>query len=92
MAWTTEPEGMAMVRDPLAALKWDRSWILSHPHRHLSIFPAITPAAEGIHSVELANAILLSSLEDCSVELPLSAPRFAKLLARLKKSPTHSKK
>jgi len=52
----------------------------------------LSPAAEGIHSVELANAILLSSLEDCSVELPLSAPRFAKLLARLKKSPTHSKK
>ena len=52
----------------------------------------LSPAAEGIHSVELANAILLSSLEDCSVELPLSAPRFAKLLARLKKSPTQSKK
>jgi len=54
--------------------------------------PLLSPAAEGIHSVELANAILLSSLEDCSVELPLSAPRFAKLLARLKKSPTQSKK
>lgn len=52
----------------------------------------LSPAAEGIHSVELANAILLSSLEDCSVELPLSAPRFAKLLARLKDSPRKSKK
>jgi hypothetical protein len=52
----------------------------------------LAPAAEGIHSVELANAILLSSLEDRSVEIPLSAPRFAKLLARLKKSPTQSKK
>jgi hypothetical protein len=35
---------------------------------------------------------LLSSLEDCSVELPLSAPRFAKVLARLKKSSATSKK
>ena len=52
----------------------------------------LSPAAEGIHSVELANAILLSSFEDCSVELPLSAPRFAKLLARLKDSPRKVKK
>ena len=44
----------------------------------------LSPAAEGIHSVELANAILLSSIEDTTVELPLSAPRFAKLLDRLK--------
>ena len=52
----------------------------------------LSPAEEGIHSVELANAILLSSFEDCSVELPLSAPRFAKLLARLKDSPRKVKK
>jgi hypothetical protein len=52
----------------------------------------LSPAAEGIHSVELANAILLSSFEDCSVELPLSAPRFSKLLTRLKDSPRKVKK
>ena len=52
----------------------------------------LSPAAEGIHSVELANAILLSSFEDCGVELPLSAPRFAKLLVRLKDSPRKVKK
>jgi predicted dehydrogenase len=46
----------------------------------------LSPAAEGIHSVELANAILLSSVESTTVELPLSAPRYAKLLARLKAS------
>ena len=46
----------------------------------------LAPAAEGIHSVELANAILLSSIEDTTVKLPLSASRFAKLLARLKAS------
>jgi len=46
----------------------------------------LAPAAEGIHSVELANAILLSSIENSTVELPLAAPRYAKLLARLKAS------
>jgi hypothetical protein len=46
----------------------------------------LSPAAEGIHSVELANAILLSSVEGTTVELPLSAPRYAKMLTRLKAS------
>jgi predicted dehydrogenase len=54
--------------------------------------PLLTPAAEGIHSVELANAILLSSIEGTTVELPLSAPRYAKLLARLKASSAKNKK
>lgn len=54
--------------------------------------PILAPAAEGIHSVELANAILLSSLDDRCVDLPLSAPRFAKRLARLKQSSTQSTK
>lgn len=44
----------------------------------------IAPAAEGLHSVELANAILLSSVEGRTVDLPLSATRYAKLLASLK--------
>jgi Predicted dehydrogenases and related proteins len=42
----------------------------------------IAPAAEGIHSVELGNAILLSSLENKTVDLPISASKFE---ARLKK-------
>jgi predicted dehydrogenase len=46
----------------------------------------VAPAAEGIRSLELANAILLSSIENTTVELPLAAPRYAKLLARLKAS------
>lgn len=46
----------------------------------------LAPAAEGVHSVELANAILMSSMEDRTVHLPLSAPRYAKLLAELKKN------
>jgi hypothetical protein len=51
----------------------------------------LSPAAEGIHSVELANAILLSSVEGTTVELPLSAPRYAKLLTRLKASSEKTK-
>jgi hypothetical protein len=52
----------------------------------------LSPAAEGIRSVELANAILLSSIEGCRVDFPLSAPRFAKLLARMKASSRQTKK
>ncbi len=44
--------------------------------------PLIAPAAEGIHSVELGNAILLSSMLDRTVEMPMSAPQYE---ARLKK-------
>ena len=45
--------------------------------------PLIAPAAEGIHSVELANAILFSSMQGKTVELPLSAPSFEKSLQKL---------
>jgi len=47
--------------------------------------PLLAPAAEGLHSVELANAILMSSIEGRTVEFPLSAPRYSKLLEGLKK-------
>jgi predicted dehydrogenase len=43
----------------------------------------IAPAGEGLHSVELANAIILSALENRTVDMPLSAPRYARLLASL---------
>ena len=43
----------------------------------------IAPAAEGIRSVELANAILLSSLQGKTVELPLSAPVYERELKKL---------
>ena len=46
--------------------------------------PLLAPAAEGLHSVELANAILMSSLEQRTVDLPLSASRYAKVLNSLK--------
>lgn len=43
----------------------------------------VAPAVEGVHSVELANAMLLSALEDRTVELPLDAAAYAGQLERL---------
>lgn len=45
--------------------------------------PLIAPAAEGIHSVELANSILLSSLLGKTVEMPISARAFETHLKKL---------
>jgi predicted dehydrogenase len=42
--------------------------------------PLIAPAAEGIRSVELANAMLLSSFTDKSVEVPINAKAYERLL------------
>jgi len=42
--------------------------------------PLIAPAAEGIHSVELANAMLMSSFLDKTVKLPLDAATYEGLL------------
>ena len=42
----------------------------------------IAPAAEGIHSVELANAILLSSWTGKPVELPFDSALYARWLKR----------
>jgi len=42
--------------------------------------PLIAPAAEGIRSVELANAMLLSAWTDRTVELPLDAGIYAQAL------------
>ena len=45
--------------------------------------PLIAPAAEGIYSVELANAMLYSSLKEKTIDLPLSARTYARELRRL---------
>ena len=45
--------------------------------------PLFVPAAEGLKSVELANAMLLSSFQDRSVDLPLSARAYERLLKQL---------
>jgi len=45
--------------------------------------PLIAPAEEGIHSVELANAILYSSLVEKVIELPLDAAEYESKLKQL---------
>ena len=42
--------------------------------------PLVAPAPEGIHSVELANAIMLSAAHNQTVELPLDAAAYEKFL------------
>jgi predicted dehydrogenase len=42
--------------------------------------PLIAPAAEGLYSVELANAMLLSAFEDRAIELPLDGVAYEKAL------------
>jgi predicted dehydrogenase len=42
--------------------------------------PLIAPAREGINSVELANAIVLSSFKDKTVELPMDSAEYASFL------------
>ncbi len=43
--------------------------------------PLLAPGAEGIHSIELANAMLLSAWTGETVSLPLNAARYARALA-----------
>ncbi len=45
--------------------------------------PLIAPAVEGIHSVELDNAMMLSSLTGKTVELPLNPASFTRKLNQL---------
>lgn len=44
--------------------------------------PLIAPAREGIHSVELGNAMLYSSFENKTVEFPLNAKAYERLLKK----------
>lgn len=45
--------------------------------------PLLVPGAEGLHSVELANVMLYSSLLGQTVELPMDGAAFEQQLARL---------
>jgi len=54
--------------------------------------PLIAPAREGIHSVELANAMLYSSMTEKTVDLPLNALAYEKLIKRLIKGSKFVKK
>ena len=51
----------------------------------------IAPAAEGAHSVELANAILYSSMEGKTIELPLDAVAYERRLQKLVAESKHKK-
>lgn len=44
--------------------------------------PLIAPAHEGLHSVELANAMLLSTWSGRTIELPMSATTYSRRLKR----------
>lgn len=48
--------------------------------------PLVAPGPEGLASVELINAILLSAKEDRTVHLPLAADRYARLLGKLQRT------
>ena len=45
--------------------------------------PLIAPGEEGLHSVELANVMLYSSLLGQAVELPMDGAAFEKKLQQL---------
>ncbi len=45
--------------------------------------PLIAPAAEGIRSVELANAMIMSSVTERTVRLPLDGAEYQRQLERL---------
>ncbi|MDO3385618.1 Gfo/Idh/MocA family oxidoreductase [Gilvimarinus sp. SDUM040013] len=44
--------------------------------------PLIAPAEQGLHSLALANAMLLSSWENTEVDLPLNSAHYQKVLER----------
>jgi predicted dehydrogenase len=54
--------------------------------------PLIAPGAEGIHSVELANVILYSSLMGQTIELPMDSAAYEKKLNELIAGSTLQKK
>jgi len=54
--------------------------------------PLIAPGEEGIHSVELANAILYSSLLNQTIQLPLKSVAYEKKLNQLIDESKHEKK
>ena len=53
--------------------------------------PLVAPAVEGIHSVELANAMIYSALQAETVSLPLDSAAYAAQLERLILESRHEK-
>ncbi|HYO95052.1 MAG TPA: Gfo/Idh/MocA family oxidoreductase [Polyangiaceae bacterium] len=63
------PTGLSLLKNFVGAMRGQAS--------------LLAPAEEALHAVELANAILLSSLLDRSIELPLDSAEFARAFADL---------
>ncbi len=87
--WSRDcPDGFAMppvreVRLPVSGVSTQHAGILRDFTRScLEGSELLAPASEGIHSVELANAMLYSSETGSTVELPLDAGAFAGLLKK----------
>ncbi|WP_256199872.1 hypothetical protein [Verrucomicrobium spinosum] len=51
----------------------------------------LSPAEEGIRSVELANAILLSTWKDATIELPMAASDYEDILKDKSENSTFQK-
>jgi hypothetical protein len=51
----------------------------------------LSPAEQGIHSVELANAILLSAWKDQTIELPMVAAEYERILIEKGETSTFKK-
>jgi len=54
--------------------------------------PLLAPAAEGLNSVELGNAMLYSSLKNKTIELPLDGAAYHRTLKQLVKNSRFTKK
>ena len=52
----------------------------------------IAPGAEGIESLELSNAIMLSSYKGEPVDIPIDRQEFDDMLEHLRSTSTHKKK
>ena len=74
--------------------------VSGHGEQHLGIMknfvaairgeaPLLAPGEEGIHSVELANAMLLSTFTDATVELPMDSQVYAERLRKLAAGSRH---
>ncbi len=90
-----------------AAFAMPESWHMSIPiensgGQHVEILQNFTnailkgetllsPAEQGIHSVELANSILLSSWKDATIELPMDSAEYERLLIEKGNSSTFQK-
>jgi predicted dehydrogenase len=77
--------------------------IENHPAAHAALMqnfveaildgaPLIAPGGEGIHSVELANAMLYSGLTGETIEMPMDGVAFEKKLQQLIAESRHEKK